>query len=448
MPSKVNLTATLALLALVAAGCTGKSADPAPDPAPLRDAKDCPALAKAYVTAERDTITKALDAAKKDPATVRPDMSVDAGLARELENAVKRLGCKPATWVEPFYDTLAEVAREAGHDVPSGAWRLVSAPVDNTRFNWHLGRVYLYSMYPAGELTPRDGASPDFAYHAERHEYVDKAGVTWLLWEDGLAKYHQPAEFQDAAVKPNKKFTAVDAAGGSFEAVLMPDGATPTQPVPPPYRYQTANWLTTGPLIGTYNYTDSHPEHRYWQGAEHFVDDMYLHLAGGDVYPEPPRERWVDPYGDWRTFVQRFERVKWAVAGGGKVTRQPDGSLTVAADGAQPFTVDKDLFALVQEWLDATGQKVEGAEREDPVAAFNRLQKSKIAACGPKVTEQWCLAVKRDTGGEAVLGLANGFHYYTFYRMLFESGAWRIAADYDVTIGDSAPLPDWLPALR
>lgn len=440
--SKVNRRAAVLALLTFAAGCS--SGEPGKDPSALREAKDCAGLIEAYVTAERDTIVSRIDAITKDPDGVRPDVAADAGLAKELDSSANRLGCAPEQWAVPFYERVAAVARDAGHDMPEGPLKLVSAQATDGRFGTHTGRVYMFSMFPEGRLTGQDGAPADLDYHILRHEYVDEAGVTWVLWPDWQAAYHQPA---GASGAPNKKFTAVDSTGGSFEAILMPDGATPTQPARPPYRYETGNWLTTGPLIGTYNYADSHVDH-FWSGPlKHYLDDMRLHNAGFDDYPEPPRERWIDPRGDWETFVPRFLRARAAIADGAKVIRGQDGSLTIEPEGAGTIAVEADIYALLHEWLDASGLKVEGPEREAPIAAFNRLTGSGLPACGPKPSEQPCLSVKRDTGGEAVLALASGYHYYSYFQLRFEAGAWRIADEYDVTISNAAPVPDWLRPL-
>jgi hypothetical protein len=139
-----------------------------------------------------------------------------------------------------------------------------------------------FNVLPTGALTPLGDASPTFVYQeGHSNEYRDAAGLLWELQPDWKSKYHQPPGHETSAHPyPNKKFLHRDASGGSSEAILQPDGT----------------YLTTGPLRGTYNYTDP-TSLLGWPG--HFLWDILPHYGSQDYVDYPaldPRTTNVDTY--------------------------------------------------------------------------------------------------------------------------------------------------------
>jgi hypothetical protein len=114
--------------------------------------------------------------------------------------------------------------------------------------DWHLKRNQR-NMLPEGLLT----------FSAENDNYTDENGKYWWLQPHMRNVFHQPdtvpVPYEGAApypnvspspeydpYHPNLKFLSPDDNGGSFEAILQPDGT----------------FLLSGKKQGTYNY--GHPE--------------------------------------------------------------------------------------------------------------------------------------------------------------------------------------------
>jgi len=112
--------------------------------------------------------------------------------------------------------------------------------------DWHLKRNK-HNQLPEGKLTQLDGQN-----------YLDEAGLTWILQPDSRNIFHQPdivplpappipVPYPNVSPTlkydpnyPNLKFLSPDGSGGSFEAILQPDGT----------------FLMSGKKQGTYNYSD------------------------------------------------------------------------------------------------------------------------------------------------------------------------------------------------
>jgi hypothetical protein len=124
--------------------------------------------------------------------------------------------------------------------------------------DWHLDRN-IHNKLPEGALTL---TNPEV--------YVDEPGTSWALQPQSKNIFHQPDTIAGPQEnpypnldhvpdfdrnRPNLKFLAKDGSGGSYEAILQPNGT----------------WLTAGVLQGTYNF--GHPE-GIWGSIKHFFVDM------------------------------------------------------------------------------------------------------------------------------------------------------------------------------
>lgn len=127
---------------------------------------------------------------------------------------------------------------------------------------WHLERNK-HNIRPEGNLTKTQG---DF--------YRDEAGVLWELQPHVKNIFHQPDKPVPANDNPypnvdqtkpydpnnsNLKFLAKTNSGGSYEAILQPDGT----------------YLEEGPKQATYNY--GHPS-GLWGSIKHTVLDVIPHF--------------------------------------------------------------------------------------------------------------------------------------------------------------------------
>jgi hypothetical protein len=124
--------------------------------------------------------------------------------------------------------------------------------------DWHLERN-VHNVLPKGTLSNSDS-----------NVYTDGAGITWILQPHSKNIFHQPDTVATApenpypnlssapefdSENPNLKFLSEDGTGGSYEAILQPNGT----------------WLTAGVLQGTYNF--GHPS-GLWGSVKHFFVDM------------------------------------------------------------------------------------------------------------------------------------------------------------------------------
>lgn len=133
---------------------------------------------------------------------------------------------------------------------------------------WHLQRNQ-YNQLPNGKLRLHEG-----------QVYLDETELQWELQPHIKNKFHQPDgpvqaiadpypnvdnEYLKMDVNnPNLKFLCKLDNGGSYEAILQPDG----------------QYLTKGKKQGTYNY--GHPsglpgtlKHTMWDVIPHFVNSAY-----------------------------------------------------------------------------------------------------------------------------------------------------------------------------
>lgn len=133
---------------------------------------------------------------------------------------------------------------------------------------WHLQRNQ-HNQLPTGKLTLHEGRI-----------YEDERGLQWELQPHIKNKFHQPdgpveaienpyAKVVDENLKmdinnPNLKFLCKLDNGGSYEAIMQPNG----------------QYLTKGKKQGTYNY--GHPsgfvgtlKHTLWDVIPHFVNSAY-----------------------------------------------------------------------------------------------------------------------------------------------------------------------------
>lgn len=128
---------------------------------------------------------------------------------------------------------------------------------------WHTGRNQ-HNQLPQGALT-----------RIEENLYTDQKGLQWELQPQIKNKFHQPdqavprpenpyplveGELDYDPDNPNLKFLSPTANGGSYEAILQPDGS----------------YLTTGIKQGTYNY--SHPS-GFWGSFKHALLDVIPHFV-------------------------------------------------------------------------------------------------------------------------------------------------------------------------
>ena len=133
--------------------------------------------------------------------------------------------------------------------------------------DWHKNRNR-HNQLPAGTLTK-----------ASDRWYQDENGRMWELQPHIKNAFHQPDQAQEAPERaypnmidppvydpdnPNLKLLCLEASGGSYEAILQPDG----------------NYLTTGAKRGTYNY--AHPsgligmiKHVFLDVLPHLVNPSY-----------------------------------------------------------------------------------------------------------------------------------------------------------------------------
>lgn len=133
---------------------------------------------------------------------------------------------------------------------------------------WHLNRNQ-HNQLPKGKLV-----------HQQGDLYLDEAQQTWVLQPSIKNKFHQPNEAiiapstpypnLDAIIdydpnNPNLKFLCETDKGGSFEAILQPNG----------------EYLTSGPKLGTYNY--GHPS-GLWGSIKHVFLDVLPHFVSGDYH--------------------------------------------------------------------------------------------------------------------------------------------------------------------
>ncbi|WP_146108058.1 hypothetical protein V5P93_003352 [Actinokineospora auranticolor] len=195
------------------------------------------------------------------------------------------------------------------------------------KFDPDRGRTYLYTMLPQGALKNGDGAvETSFKYSLlGNNTYVDEAGVRWTLMSDFASKEHQPLGWGYlSGAAPFRKFVSdEDSRGGSFEAVLMPDGIQPDTP----FRgidgraltYAKSNWLVVGRGMPTYNIT--HPSGPVGN-FNHLVDDWYPHVfktpsefgdRKDDRYVAPTHM--VDPK-HWLDYREKVEGLQKDFAGG------------------------------------------------------------------------------------------------------------------------------------
>ena len=135
-----------------------------------------------------------------------------------------------------------------------------------SRSNFHVKRN-THNLLPVGMLTP----SGDVLYKDE----VDRI---WELQPQIRNKFHQPpgpvppvpipypnvvGSLEFDSHNPNwKLLSKVEEGGGSYEAILQPEGT----------------YLTTGPRQGTYNY--GHPT-GLWGNIKHVLLDVIPHLLNG-----------------------------------------------------------------------------------------------------------------------------------------------------------------------
>ncbi|WP_369255794.1 eCIS core domain-containing protein [Geodermatophilus amargosae] len=220
-------------------------------------------------------------------------------LAHELTHVIQRGGMHdpPSRVSRPGDDAEREAAATANSFAP-GADRSprrigASAPADvlhreEKPDNTHLERNR-FNIVPKGVLAPVGDASPEFQYReGHSNSYTDEAGRRWDLVPDWESVYHQPPGHRETSNPyPNKKLLHKDASGGSSEAIRQPDGT----------------YVTTGPLLGTYNFV--HPEGLLGK-VGHFFADVVPHEVGGGNYaafapPDPAR------VGDVDTYRQRYE---------------------------------------------------------------------------------------------------------------------------------------------
>lgn len=131
---------------------------------------------------------------------------------------------------------------------------------------WHLHRNK-FNKLPAGELK-----------HLKGPVYVDDVGLFWELLDQSKNIFHQPdhevevienpypnveGSFEMDTKNPNLKFLSKTNSGGSFEAILQPDGT----------------YLTEGLKQGTFNY--GHPE-GFWGSLKHAVLDVIPHFINAN----------------------------------------------------------------------------------------------------------------------------------------------------------------------
>ena len=132
--------------------------------------------------------------------------------------------------------------------------------------DWHLDRNK-HNKLPVGNLIK-----------VEKSIYKDDNGTVWELQPHIKNKFHQPDEESEVVKNPypnvgdelefdtknpNLKFLSELENGGSYEAILQPNG----------------EYLTSGIKQGTYNY--GHPS-GFWGSVKHTFLDVIPHFANGN----------------------------------------------------------------------------------------------------------------------------------------------------------------------
>ena len=135
--------------------------------------------------------------------------------------------------------------------------------------DWHLKRNK-YNKLPHGKLIQKTDSL-----------YIDANRVEWILQPSNMNIFHQPEKVPLPAppipipypnlkppvdydpYHPNIKLLSLDAKGGSFEAILQPDGT----------------YLITGKKQGTYNY--SNPS-GFFGFLKHTILDVIPHFFASD----------------------------------------------------------------------------------------------------------------------------------------------------------------------
>ncbi|MEZ5259333.1 MAG: hypothetical protein R2705_21360 [Ilumatobacteraceae bacterium] len=235
------------------------------------------------------------------------------------------------------------------------------------RFGWHLGRNYMYSMKPVGELRRRTSAGSltvdrtmDVDSMYGYNDFVDANGVVWELQASGQSVLHQPEGA--AALRPGqpvfKKFVAADSAGGSFEVILMPNGWTESGPgssVAAP-SYQT-NWLVTGTKQGTYNHY--HFSSKYVASTTAAVNhaEAFVGHATIDIFPDffdkayVAPAAYVDSGADWKTYRARFEAAAKAMRAYSPSRLELTPTLGVLDGSGTYHKIEPDQVELVRSYL-------------------------------------------------------------------------------------------------
>jgi hypothetical protein len=132
--------------------------------------------------------------------------------------------------------------------------------------DWHLDRNK-YNQLPIGNLKK-----------VKTGIYEDESGRIWELQPHIKNKFHQPKQESEIVKNPypnvdevltfdtknpNLKFLSELDNGGSYEAILQPNGT----------------YLTTGKKQGTYNY--GHPS-GFWGSLKHLFLDVLPHFVNGN----------------------------------------------------------------------------------------------------------------------------------------------------------------------
>ena len=215
----------------------------------------------------------------------------------------------------------------------------------------HLGRVALFTMYPAGQLTAQDASSSttDFKTGVT---YRDEAGIDWRVLPNGQNEFHQPEWFDESTPEgdpwPNLKFVALETAPGatgSYEAILQPDDEdsyADTEANGRPFTYGSLNWLQSGSLIGTYNYYDVSVS-----TILHGVFDVVPHLQRKSYAPVLVPVDSRNPA--WATYQPRMSETLRDLVGNTLApdSASPSGWSIFTAEGARLRKVDADLFSAV-----------------------------------------------------------------------------------------------------
>jgi hypothetical protein len=212
------------------------------------------------------------------------------------------------------------------------------------RLDQDRGRAYLYSMLPSGTLARANGVSDTEPYIYDKgtpdnNRYVDAAGVTWYLLPEDKSKYSQPAGWDpvknEGEVAYYKFVSEKDSSWGSYDAVLMPDGATATtnfeQLSGKVLTYNQNNWKLYGNGMPTYNLNAPMPGDTLMStdNVPHLVSDVFPHDFGpgsnlGDGrYVAPDTRHIINPAtADWRTYRQRMFTMQGLIDSGYRLNPQ------------------------------------------------------------------------------------------------------------------------------